>query len=121
VTVETVDFGLVDVGLVEIAGAQAGDAVTIGVRPEHCIIGDPSADGAPVAVRLVEELGDETVLEAITGSGQILVVKARPSLRARTGDTLSLHLDPRKLHVFHRAESPFLAAQRTISAKRAEK
>ena len=99
-TLETADFGAVDVALAGTPDAAAGDAVTLGVRPEDFFVGAPSDAGARARVRLTEQLGDETLLEVMTASGDVLVVKIPPSHGIRTGDEVSLRPLPEGLHVF---------------------
>jgi multiple sugar transport system ATP-binding protein len=98
--IETSGFGLLDVRLTGVGSAAIGDPVTLGVRPEDCSVEAPSGGGTRVSVHLVEELGDETLLEAVTPRGDVLVVKAKPSQRIRVGDELDLRFDSNALHVF---------------------
>ena len=98
--IETPGFGLLDVRLAGVGSIRVGDPVTLGVRPEDCTFEAPSGGGTRVSVRLVEELGDETLLEAVTHGGDVLVVKAQPSQRVRAGDEIDLGFDPDGLHLF---------------------
>jgi multiple sugar transport system ATP-binding protein len=52
--------------VVDTAGLSAGDAVTVGVRPEHLTIIEGESDKivCPAHVRIVEHLGRETILYA---------------------------------------------------------
>ena len=100
VTVETSDFGSVDTPLAHAGQAAVGNVVTLGIRPEDCVVGEGGKANTPVVVRLVEQLGDETLLEVATASGDVLVVKAPPSQRVSSGDTVPLCFRPGGLHLF---------------------
>ena len=108
---ETADFGAVDVALADTTAARVGDVATLGIRPEDCAIVAPSDSGVRVSVRLVEQLGDETLLEVMTAGGDVLVVKAPPSQSVRAGETVCLHPLPEGLHVFDAAGNGFPRAR----------
>ncbi len=93
---------------VSAAGLAVGDAVTVGIRPEHVLTGQAAqaAGGNTVqaGVTHVEALGEHSILHAqVSGD----TVRPRLSLLAKTtdetvrvGDTLALHLPARSIHVF---------------------
>ncbi len=106
VVVETKDFGLLDIPPSD-CSAREGDVVTIGVRPEDVALAPEAQDGLRFSVRLVEELGHETLIEAVSPGGDVVVVKTDPSARARAGGAVSLRLDPRRVHLFDAAGNAF--------------
>ena len=99
--VDTAEFGQLEVAIANPAASTPGDAVTLGVRPEDCLIVD--AGTTPMAIRLVERLGDETLLEVNSAGGELLVVKAPPSGDFRVGETVGIRPRPGAPHVFDAA------------------
>jgi multiple sugar transport system ATP-binding protein len=80
---------------------RVGDAVTVGVRPEH--IGLVAVDGAPLsaAIQLVENLGDHSILHLDReqqDGGRVLVKIDKPP--AGEGKTVGFVLPSEELHVF---------------------
>jgi ABC-type sugar transport system ATPase subunit len=81
---------------------HADGELTIGVRPQHIKIGKRDDGAAAVAarVRLVEELGSETVVHA-TAEGQPRIVATLPGQqRVRSGDSVALSFDWQDMHLF---------------------
>jgi multiple sugar transport system ATP-binding protein len=79
------------------AAALSGQAVTIGVRPEHVEVVDR---GLPLAVTLTEQLGGNTVLYGALENGQPLVVQIVGQAQVKRGDTVQVHVPPPAWHVF---------------------
>jgi sn-glycerol 3-phosphate transport system ATP-binding protein len=77
------------------AAGPEGQAVTLGIRPEHL---QPAADGLPVTVELVEALGAETLVHGRLPDGTTLLVK-QPGILP-VGETLTVALPPDQLHLF---------------------
>ncbi|TRL42693.1 ABC transporter ATP-binding protein [Rhizobium straminoryzae] len=77
--------------------AAVGQAVEIGVRPEHFRIGGA---GLPVQVEVAEELGDVSYLYARTASGREIVVQRQGSRDRLDGQTVQLSAEPRHVLVF---------------------
>ena len=94
----------------EFCNAPTGDAVTLGLRPEDCLIVD--AGSTPMTIRLVERLGDETLLEVNSAGGELLVVKAPPSRDFRVGETVGIRPRPGAPHVFDAAGNALPRADR---------
>ncbi|WP_435105407.1 ABC transporter ATP-binding protein [Arhodomonas sp. AD133] len=60
---------------VDAAAARSGDAVTVGVRPEH-VVAEEQADAAVSGrVEVVEQLGESTLLNVATDTGTALVAR----------------------------------------------
>ncbi|MBJ6125433.1 ABC transporter ATP-binding protein [Microvirga splendida] len=79
-------------------GVQAGEAVTLGIRPDHVRI---SADGALTGrVELVEELGENHLLYVDAGQGRRLTVREPGDARHEAGSTVSLDLAREFCHLF---------------------
>ncbi len=83
--------------------ADAGRAVTFGVRPEHLV---PAADGAGairLAVDLVEALGADTLVHGRLGADAVVTVRLPGSTRVAEGDRLPLAVPAEAIHLFDRA------------------
>ena len=94
-----------DAGRISIAGAGHAmvwtgpqGALTLGVRPEDCSIGN---GGLPAEVRLVERMGSESVVH-LTLSGMPLRLVTRARVAAVPGEPLPVLLDLAKAHAFER-------------------
>ena len=84
---------------VEPGGLAAGDAVTLGIRPEHLrVVGDAGAFSA--TVQLVEDLGDHVLLHLDRQQldGRIIVKSVEH--RVKAGDVIHFELPPEDCHVF---------------------
>ncbi|MBD1836810.1 ATP-binding cassette domain-containing protein [Coleofasciculus sp. FACHB-501] len=80
-----------------------GQSLTLGIRPEHLIVGVPAPKNLQVRVDLVEALGNETYLSATLLESAIaypLQVRIPPDKAVRIGDRLWLSLMPEKIHFF---------------------
>jgi multiple sugar transport system ATP-binding protein len=77
--------------------AVAGQALTLGVRPEHMRL-DPA--GMAANVHVVEATGSETHLIADAGGTKLTCV-LRERVSIRPGDTIRLGVDRSNLHLFH--------------------
>jgi multiple sugar transport system ATP-binding protein len=77
----------------------AGDAVTLGIRPEH--LGVDAPNGIPATVVAVEQLGEGTnVYATVAGSGEQIVVRMAPETYAQPGQAISLRAPAERCHVF---------------------
>jgi multiple sugar transport system ATP-binding protein len=76
-----------------------GDAVTIGIRPEHCDVVDSGAIDLEVAINLIEQLGGETFFIVPRRASQDSRRRSRANCCAR-GDTLKLRFRRNHLHLF---------------------
>ena len=83
--------------LVPLPGRRFGDAVTVGIRPEHLTLG---GEGLVLNVDLVEPLGSETLIHGrITGrDAETIVVKIPGAVQAPEHVSVSVQAD--QLHVF---------------------
>jgi multiple sugar transport system ATP-binding protein len=85
---------------VEPGGVGVGDAVTLGIRPEHLrvVAGDRGAFSA--TVQLVENLGDHLLLHLDRRQLDGRIIVKLVERRAREGDVISFELPPEECHVF---------------------
>jgi sn-glycerol 3-phosphate transport system ATP-binding protein len=79
-----------------------GRPVTLGVRPEHLVLGAGDRVGdVAVRVELVEALGADTIVHGrLDQSGATLVARLPGSARAVAGDTLHFGIAEGEIHVF---------------------
>jgi multiple sugar transport system ATP-binding protein len=79
---------------------RPGQAVVLGIRPEHLSV----AANAPQAIRrkvaLVERLGEQTYVHLEQAGGEPLLAKAPGNLAVEAGAELLLGLDPAACHLF---------------------
>ena len=80
--------------------AKAGDAVTLGVRPEHLTMtGDD--DAMTAEVMFVETLGATTMAHLKhPATPDTLTVQLAGELRAKAGERLTLHVPAKQAHLF---------------------
>jgi multiple sugar transport system ATP-binding protein len=81
---------------------KPGEAVTVGIRPEHIEI-EPTEASTPVkgVVNIVENLGGETYLHVEIAPGSPLVmVKLHGSYSPKRGENITLYLPAGRIHVF---------------------
>ncbi len=82
-------------------GPLPSGEVELGVRPEHATLtaaDDPSAV-LPGRIRLVERLGNQTLVHLETGCGPV-TVQGPGDLPARLGDNVALIFDATRCHAF---------------------
>jgi multiple sugar transport system ATP-binding protein len=87
--------------------ANAGSAVTIGVRPEDVVVSNTEGTGLKVTVDLVEELGADGYLyghSEVEGKRTDIVGRVDGRIHPNAGDTVYITPKPGHVHVFH-AES----------------
>jgi multiple sugar transport system ATP-binding protein len=83
---------------VDPAGVRVGDAVTLGLRPEHVV---EAGDGEGLAIRIshIEALGEHSVVFGqLPGGGQLLAKTTREDLRVDTDWRVTL--PAAQMHVF---------------------
>jgi len=86
-----------------------GQAVTLGVRPEHLAIAAASANAVAGEIIVVEPMGAETELLIQAGDSQVtLTTNGRPNVNP--GERIGLTLDPGAIHLFDQKSGQRLAA-----------
>ncbi|AMY68547.1 ABC transporter ATP-binding protein [Frigidibacter mobilis] len=89
------------------AAALQGQAVKLGVRPEHLDLagpGTPALIEAPVEV--AEKLGDVTVVYVtMPGEAEAVIAKLPGTAPVARGEVLRLTADPARMHLFHQGKS----------------
>ena len=92
------------------SGLTPGQAVTLGVRPEHIALlasGEAERNGPQYAgstlirtVSLVERLGEQSYLHCTEADGATLLVKLQGNTLLRSGEVVHLAPDPASCHLF---------------------
>jgi multiple sugar transport system ATP-binding protein len=87
-------------GIGKAAGLE-GREVIVGIRPEHFV---PAGDGHALSgrVQVVEPLGSDTLIHFALGSSN-LTARVAPEMRPSPGETLSIGVDPSRVHLFDAA------------------
>jgi ABC-type sugar transport system ATPase subunit len=82
-------------------GAIDLHSADLGVRPEHLILvdSDDAAAAFAGAVRIVEHLGNSTLVYVDTAAGQ-LIVEGEGNLKVKSGEMVGLRLDGVHAHLF---------------------
>jgi ABC-type sugar transport system ATPase subunit len=81
-----------------VPGSLDGRNVVLGVRSEHVVInGTGSSTGT---IRLVEPLGDVTLVHFDAGKGKSLVAKIAPDMTLTPGSPLKFQFLPERCHLF---------------------
>jgi multiple sugar transport system ATP-binding protein len=75
--------------------------VVVGVRPEHFDAGT-SNQALTGRVQVVEPLGSDTLVHFALGPS-VLTARVAPHLRPRPGETISIGVDPSRVHLFDAA------------------
>ena len=75
-----------------------GSNVALGVRSEHVVM--DGAASTPGTARLLEPLGDVTLVHFDTGEGRSLVAKVAPSTELAPGSLLKFRFVPEHCHLF---------------------
>jgi len=85
---------------VDARAARPGDAVTLGVRPEHLNL-DGTGNRLATRAAFVETLGNATYAYASRpGQAETLTVQLSGDVRPTTGDALALHVPPERAYLF---------------------
>ena len=80
-----------------VPGPSIGKEVNLGVRSENVTIGD---EGAAAEVRLIEPLGDETLVFFSCGNEEFLVAKVDAEREFSPGDQIRFGFQPGGMHFF---------------------
>jgi ABC-type sugar transport system ATPase subunit len=78
---------------------EDGMAITLGVRPEHVVIG---GSDLAATVESTEVLGSETVIYARLGSGHPFLLSRRGISGVKPGDAVPIGLPEAFVHIFDR-------------------
>jgi ABC-type sugar transport system ATPase subunit len=96
-------------------GGSGGQDVTLGVRPEHLLLGSETTDAVAqvnTAIRgvleSVELLGYESVVHVRVGAMR-LTIRASPAAVPAMGSPVAVHLDEKHLHLFDGATGKTLS------------
>ncbi len=77
--------------------SAVGKRINLGVRSENVLIGE---SGAPGEVKLIEPLGDETLVFFSCGSEDLLVAKVRADREFKPGDAVRFGFQSGAVHFF---------------------
>jgi sn-glycerol 3-phosphate transport system ATP-binding protein len=90
--------GSVRVALPAELRSKAGADVTVGIRPEHLIIGGPGAEFR-FTVETIEALGADSLVHGAFGNG-VLIVRVEGGMTPALGTALACSVMPGKLQFF---------------------
>ena len=96
--------------------AKAGEAVSLGIRPEHLLHGEAEGAGLPVRVRHLERLGESSMLyldpQAAAASSAavalpLMTLRIEGHAIQGAGQSMQLRLRPEQCHLFDAAGQAF--------------
>ncbi|MGB2679914.1 MAG: sn-glycerol-3-phosphate ABC transporter ATP-binding protein UgpC [Candidatus Competibacter sp.] len=97
----TLPDGTVVRAAVDASSAQPGQAVTLGIRPEHVALGDGSGNSVRGEVAYVEHLGESSfIYSQVQGAANHVIVRQEGDTHAKMSDRLTLALAPQHCHLF---------------------
>jgi multiple sugar transport system ATP-binding protein len=92
---------------VDAASAKTGDAVTLGIRPEHVVLGGGD-NTVQAEVSYVEHLGESSfIYTQVKGVDTNVIVRQEGDTNARMGDRLTLVMAPQYCHLFNEKGQAF--------------
>jgi multiple sugar transport system ATP-binding protein len=83
-------------------GLAEGEAAMLGIRPDHLAVGD--AEGHPVTVLAVEQLGGDSYLYCETAAGTKLTMHLDGQTAIRRGETAHVIFRPEFTHLFRKSD-----------------
>ena len=87
---------------VDATAAKPGDAVTLGIRPEHVTLGGGADSFIQAEVAYVERLGESSFLYTrVQGVDNHVIVRQEGDTTAKMGDRLTLGLAAQHCHLFN--------------------
>ena len=92
---------------------QAGDGLTIGVRPEHLATAGNGAFAAKGVVELVERLGEASYAHVRRADDKLMVAEIRGRETPSPGDSVTLSAPAEDIHVFDDAGRSLAVAIKT--------
>jgi multiple sugar transport system ATP-binding protein len=97
----TVEYGEAKPATIPVgSGAQAGDAVTLGVRPEHLLEGAGLGIGLTGTVEAVELLGEASYVYLRRDDGTALIARSPGDSAAQIGAKIAVSTGADHLHLF---------------------
>jgi ABC-type sugar transport system ATPase subunit len=86
---------------IETRSGTASGSVDVGIRPEHLELAAPGAANAAFegTVRIVEQLGNSTLVYVDTPAGQ-LIVEGEGDLQVNPGETRGIVIETQNAHLF---------------------
>ena len=86
---------------VDASGHEEGEAVTLGIRPEHLLTsGDSGLPTLSGEVQVFERLGGITYIYLRLSDGEVLTVEAPGDIAVKVGDRRSVGIDGINCHLF---------------------
>ena len=87
---------------VDATAANPGDAVTLGIRPEHVTLGVGADSTVQAEVAYIEHLGESSfIYTQVQGIENPVIVRQEGDALAKMGDRLTLGLATHHCHLFN--------------------
>ena len=93
---------------VDASTAHLGQAVTLGIRPEHITLANDGENVAQAQVAYVEHLGESSfIYTQVQGIESPVILRQEGDTTAKMGDRLALGLAPQHCHLFNQQGRAF--------------
>ena len=94
-------------------GRADGQRVWLGIRPEHIVLDQSSADARPLTVTIerIEQLGGASFLYCSLASGEHLTVHAPGQVGHRVGTPITVYVPIDNAHLFDSTEGELAFAR----------
>jgi multiple sugar transport system ATP-binding protein len=92
-------IGDVSIPIEKVVPVPDGTAVTVGIRPEHLVVGPPSDSGMSAKVELIEPTGFGTIVH-LKPFGEAIKAYTLDRAIAVRGEAVSVNFPARHLHLF---------------------
>ncbi len=94
----------------KVTSAETGEATLLGIRPSDIRVAAKGEVSIESTVQLLEPLGDVTIVSVVAGDETLrIVLPESGAIALRPGQTLPIHLDPNKFHIFRASTGQALA------------
>jgi ABC-type sugar transport system ATPase subunit len=91
---------------VESGTAKVGDAVVLGIRPEHLTI-DKGKSSLQGKISLIEEMGGESYVYVALENGETITLRVAGECAVPEGDSITLNVPSELCHLFDENEQAF--------------
>ena len=82
------------------SGLDAGDRVTVGIRPEHCSLADQDTALLSGTVEVVEHLGEAGLVYVQAGGDELFVARVTGDTAIVTGSSIGIHARVEDCYLF---------------------
>lgn len=94
----------------KLTAVEAGEDAVLGIRPNDIRFAAKGEKGYPASIAMLEPLGDVTVVSVDAGGETLrMVLPESVAASLQPGQSATIHLDPKKFHIFRASSGQALA------------